>query len=364
MESTQTKSSHAILGAFLGIALLFGLVEAGQVYVGTGLRGNQFSLGVSLLHTVPGWLLLGMLAIAVYSAAGRFPLSRGKLHKHLPLHIAGATVFAVLHLAGTAAFSAVRAGDWGVLGAEFSRLFSFYFALDILLYFAVIGTHHAIGYYQEARSRERAALTLELDLREARLQALQSRLNPHFLFNTLNTASSLALEGEREAVTEVLGRLSEVLRYYLDHSTEHEVELSRELRITEDYLAIQRIRFGERLSVEWDIDGAMQQALVPTMLLQPLVENAISHGIAAQRGSGTVRITARPDKNRLRIAVEDSGPGFSPNTGDGIGLATTRERLENLYGSECELICGNGGNGGGSVTVSLPFRLAASANVR
>jgi sensor histidine kinase YesM len=197
---------------------------------------------------------------------------------------------------------------------------------------------------------------LRASLAEARLAALRAQLNPHFLFNTLNAISTLALKGDQSAVTEMLARLSGLLRAALEEHTE-EIPLARELEFVDDYVAIEQIRFADRLSVEKTVAPDTLRGLVPTMILQPIIENAIQHGVNAQPGVGHVNLSAERQNGSLVIEVRDSGPGFrnaAPH--DGIGLANTRARLEQLYGSGYRFEYGSAPAGGASVRITVPFR--------
>jgi two-component system, LytTR family, sensor kinase len=196
---------------------------------------------------------------------------------------------------------------------------------------------------------------LRTSLAEARLAALRAQLNPHFLFNTLNAISTLALKGDRAAVTETLGRLSGLLRAALDEDTQ-EIPLAREIDFLDDYIAIQRIRFADRLSVEQRIAPDTLASLVPTMILQPIVENAIEYGVNARRGGGRVNVLASRNNGALVIEVRDTGPGFVRSSmHNGIGLANTRARLEQLYGSAYRFEYGTAVEGGASVRITIPF---------
>jgi two-component system, LytTR family, sensor kinase len=191
---------------------------------------------------------------------------------------------------------------------------------------------------------------------------LQAQLEPHFLFNTLNAISMLALEGNHTAVVDTIGRLRELLRVSLSHDRPQEVSLARELELVEGYLGIQRVRFTDRLTVAYDIAPAVFDAVVPSMILQPLVENAVIHGISADTGACRVTISAAREGSSLRLEVRDTGPGFA-STGsrrrEGIGLVNTRARLQQLYGSEQRIDCFDAVGGGACVAIWIPFRIAA-----
>lgn len=213
----------------------------------------------------------------------------------------------------------------------------------------------ATMYHRESRDREQ----LEVQLAQAQVQSLKLQLHPHFLFNALNTITALIGQDPHAAERMVSG-LSDLLRLSLRHASEQEVPLERELEILQHYLEIQQIRFADRLTVRYDIEDAARQALVPNLLLQPLVENAIRHGIAPRAAPGSVVISAQLDGGVLRLTVEDDGVGPGPSSGgEGIGLSNTRARLERLYGDRQRLELRGGADGGFIVRIDIPFRSLA-----
>jgi sensor histidine kinase YesM len=241
----------------------------------------------------------------------------------------------------------------------YERLLLGYFAVNFLAYLGVSGTYHVLRYHREMLAREQLAASLRARLAEARLEGLRAQLNPHFLFNTLNAISSLALTGDRERVVQTLSDLSELLRVSFDSDMPQEIPLERELAFLDRYIDIQRTRFGERLTIEMDVASAARRALLPSMMLQPLVENALQHGISAHPGPGRVVVRAHQENGSLRLRVENTGPGFGKTNGKGdagVGLSNTRARLEELYGDRQRLLWGNLEGGGAYVEVSVPFR--------
>ena len=213
----------------------------------------------------------------------------------------------------------------------------------------------ATMYHRESRDREQ----LEVQLAQAQVQSLKLQLHPHFLFNALNTITALIGQDPGAAERMVSG-LSDLLRLSLRHASEQEVPLERELEILQHYLEIQQIRFADRLTVRYDIDDAARQAMVPNLLLQPLVENAIRHGIAPRAAPGTILVSARVAGDMVRLTVEDDGVGPGPSSGgEGIGLRNTRARLERLYGIRHRLELRGGVEGGFIVKIDIPFRSLA-----
>jgi two-component system, LytTR family, sensor kinase len=213
---------------------------------------------------------------------------------------------------------------------------------------------------RSARERERL-LRAESEAREARLSALRYQLNPHFLFNSLNAVSTLVLEGNASAATRMLAQIADLLRTTLDSQSLPETPLSQEIAFTEQYLAIEQTRLGNRLRVILDISPDTLDALVPSMFLQPLVENAVRHGVAPLVDGGTIRVLSKLQGSQLRVAVENSGIAGSPQpqshaTTNGIGLKNTAERLKALYGAAHSFVLEWPETGGCYVTVQLPYR--------
>lgn len=232
----------------------------------------------------------------------------------------------------------------------------------------MVALAHAQALHRRYRERERVTLQLETKLARAQLEALKIQLQPHFLFNTLNTISAL-LHRDAEAADRVLSRLGDLLRLSLQHSGKQEVMLRQELEFLERYLEIQQTRFQDRLTVRFDTDPEVLDALVPTLVLQPLVENAVRHAIEPRAARGHLDIRARRRDGRLRLEVADDGPGLGPagpgdingagipSTGSGIGLANTRARLEQLYGKGHRFTLANAPAGGLVVTLEIPYRV-------
>jgi LytS/YehU family sensor histidine kinase len=207
-----------------------------------------------------------------------------------------------------------------------------------------------------AQERELEAERIRSQLAESRLEALTAQLQPHFLFNTLQGISTL-IARDPVAADRMLTSLSDLLREVLRRGDTREVELGEELRVLESYLDISRTRFGERLTVTVDVEACAERALVPFFILQPLVENALHHGISSHAGAGSIEIGARRDGERLLLTVADDGPGtVAPDAQRGIGLANTRARLEELYGRANSLELGRPPEGGFRVSVAIPYR--------
>lgn len=234
----------------------------------------------------------------------------------------------------------------------FSAFFLIGFRLPI--YLAIVSLAHALHFYRRSKDRERRSLELEASLAKARLEALKMQLQPHFLFNSLNAIAEL-VHHDPKAADEMITALSHLLRLTLETSGEQELPLRRELEFVERYLAIERVRFGERLHFSLEIAPDTQTALVPTFLLQPLVENAVRHGLAPHPHAGRVTVRAHREDDRLHLSVSDDGVGLpaSPKIREGIGLANTRARLRELYDGHASLELR--AETGLHVSITLPF---------
>jgi LytS/YehU family sensor histidine kinase len=234
--------------------------------------------------------------------------------------------------------------------------------ISVLIYGTILGVGYAFNYYVKFREREARASQLEAQLAQAQLHALKMQLHPHFLFNTLNGISGLVRDGSNKAAVRMIAGLSDLLRHTLDTEAQQEVPLRRELEFLELYLDIQQMRFPDRLRVRMEVAPETLDAQVPNLILQPLVENAVRHGIAPRAAPGTVGISARRDDSLLEIKVYDDGPGLRPNTrtgeGGGIGLANTRARLAQLYGTGHRFDVRDRPEGGVEATLVVPFRLS------
>jgi len=228
---------------------------------------------------------------------------------------------------------------------------------DLMVYFAVLGAGIARDYFLRYRARIVETTRLQAQLTQARLDALRSQLNPHFLFNTLNAVSAL-VERDPRGVRRMIARLSDLLRHTLDDSTGAEIPLSKELDVLEEYIELMQIRFQGKLDVAIHIADDTRAALVPNLILQPLVENALEHGVSKSGGVGRIELRARRDADRLVITLTDNGPGQTHTgaaSGDGIGLTNTNARLREMYGPMYRVQLRAAANGGTEAEVTLPY---------
>jgi two-component system, LytTR family, sensor kinase len=318
------------------------------------------TFGVQVVHW-GAWLVLSPL---IFASARRW--------RRRPRLTAGSVLRQFLTSLGVAFLHSAVAGTtrWAlgwtenyeladvILATGFSN-----FGSNVLRYWLIASAYHAVAYHREVRDRDVRAARLEASLARARLDSLQGRLHPHFLFNTLNSIGALIRE-DPAAAERMLGSLSELLRASLNAEPSREVTLERELDLLRQYVSIQQMRFQDRLSVSIETAPDVMHAYVPHLVLQPLVENAIRHGIAPREAAGHVRIAAGRDGERLRLVVEDDGVGVthdSPQEGGGFGLSGTRARLEQLYGRQASLALHPRTPSGVSAVVDLPFHTAPLA---
>jgi two-component system LytT family sensor kinase len=314
-----------------------------------------------------------------FALANRFQLQRGDWAKNVLILLAGGLVFTVAHviLRGMTpyAFWDPRLRHWvsAVWDPEghrfriqwfmFERLFLSNVVDDVITtYFPIVLIAHVASYYHGFRERELRTSQLQAQLEKARLQSLKSQLQPHFLFNTLNSISALMLTNV-EAADRMITRLGDLLRISLETAGTQMTTLSRELEFVNCYIEIEKVRFEERLKVSIDVAPETLDATIPHLLLQPLVDNAIKHGISRLASGGEIRISVTQDDTDLHLEVRDNGPGLrepSQNSSGGLGLRITRERLETIYGQDQSVEVRNLPEGGVAARVCIPLRVASA----
>jgi two-component system LytT family sensor kinase len=231
---------------------------------------------------------------------------------------------------------------------------------DLMVYFAVLGAGVARDYFLRYRSRLEETVRLQAQLAQARLDVLRTQLNPHFLFNTLNAVSAL-VERDARGARRMIARLSDLLRYTLEESTDQEVVLNRELDLLEEYIELMQIRFQGKLNIAMHVDDAARVALVPNLILQPIVENAMKHGVGKITGQGEITLRAWREGESLHVTVTDNGPG--PGGGaEGVGLRNTNARLREMYGSAYQVTVRPAERGGTEAAIVMPYHTSAASS--
>src|SRR5262245_10180314 len=306
------------------------------------------------------WVGFALWTPVIFRLGRRFPFDRQSWKSALAIHVPASILITAAHLAIVATvryyLQGVRGGDpeW-----QQTVLDAFFRTMDQTLpvYWAIIGLQHAVRYARRARARELLSARLEARLAASQLRVLQQQLNPHFLFNTLHAISSL-VHRDPDKADLMIEKLSDLLRVTLRKVTVQEVELAEELEYLQVYLDIEQVHFGDRLKIEYRIDAAALDALVPTLILQPLVENAIRHGLEPIVRPGTLAVEATIEGSSLRLRVQDNGAGFVSGSqrGEGVGLTNTRSRLNRLYGDQASLTILETRGGGVDVDLLMPLK--------
>ena len=320
----RVRAWLAVWAGWTALALFFA-ISTSLTYRSTGRPANW---ALNIERSLSEWWLWAALTPLVFWLARRFPLHGSHRARHVTVHIVAGIIIAAFKTIAERAIFALITGFWMYLLATT-------FALQVALYAAIVAAAHGVEYYRRSREREH----LEAQLSATRLQMLNMQLQPHFLFNTLNTIAEMVHEDPDKADA-MIGGLSDLLRRTLDLGASPEVTLAEEINLVTRYLDIQRARFGDRLQVRVAIDGAAADARVPALLLQPLVENAITHGLAARLDAGRIDINASVHGAEVVIEITDDGPGAMDH-GSGkperVGLTNTRARLHAAYGDRARL---------------------------
>lgn len=368
-DRRRTREPRALWLILIAICAAYAVFASTVSVAYTAIYGiSRWSLKPDTIAIFPFLVLVNLALWAGYALwvpvifwlGRRFRFDRDGWKRALAVHAPASLVITSVHLAlvGVWRFylQGVRGGDPELIT---TILDAFFRAVDQTLpvYWAIIGLQHAVDYYRQARAREVTAARLETRLIESQLQALHQQLHPHFLFNTLHAISTL-VHRDPDKADLMIERLSDLLRITLRKVGAQEVELAEELEYLQAYLDIEQIHFGPRLRIEYRVDAAALDVLVPTLILQPLVENAIRHGLEPIVRGGTLAIDAQADGDTLWLRVRDDGAGFAKDRPrrDGVGLANTKSRLDRLYGEEAALTIRENPGGGVVVDIYLPLR--------
>lgn len=317
-----------------------------------------------LVSTLPWWYLWAILTPLVLAVAKRFPIERASWAQRVGMVYVPLMLFL---LAIHAAVSLMLFRWAGIHDTMNMALLEVHFTsrmhVNALAFWTMLGFYHAFDYARKYQVQQQEASTLELQLAQANLRALKMQLNPHFLFNTLHSVAALVRKNENKTAVNMLGRLGEFLRIALENQGIQQVPLKEELDFLGRYLEIEKIRFQDRLDVEIQVDLALLELYVPNLILQPIVENAIHHGVAPNSETGLITIKAYREGDRLIMQVRDNGPGLSSNSSKrkGVGLSNTEERLQRLYGQEQHIKFESFPGEGLLVEISIPAETTPSS---
>ena len=323
------------------------LLFAPEAYLYFYLRRQPIPWRETFQLTLVNSAIVLLFLPAIVWLTRRFPIEHKTWSRALLVHLPACLAFSMGHsfLYWTACYASNQLGE---------TLF-FRFHPNLLTYWAIVGFTQAVDYFDRYTLRER-------ELADAQLLLLKSQLHPHFLFNSLNTISAMMHE-DLAAADQMLSRLGDLLRLTIDSIGQHEIPLRQELDFIQKYLEIEGTRFQQRITLQIKVAPDLLDALVPTMILQPLVENAIHHGFGANRTGGAVRIEAERKNDKLVLKVTDNGRGFPPDAPaqpvHGLGIDNTQRRLQHLYGTAHRLACTNPSGGGAAVVIEIPFHAQA-----
>ncbi len=345
----MTRRATWLLAA--GLWFFFGLITGIQVWI--SMLEHRHSVPRLLGYYILIWEAWLLPTVAIWWLARRFPIIPPRV-RSIFVHVVAAAGVAVVHvLYWIGLMLIMRPFDRMTAPASEVSIKNWFLSrspLELILYCLVLGAAMAANYYQRSAQ-------LEASLADARLHALELQLQPHFLFNTMNSISALVRNGRNDEAVSMMAGLSDLLRYTLDHAGEQHVALEDELAILRRYLEIQHSRFPDRMSFAIDLAPEVRRAAIPTLLLQPLAENAVRHGIALSASPGVVEVRAFRDDGRLVIEVFNSGALGSPSS-RGVGVRNTRERLQTLYGDQARFDLAEDA-GGVRASLSIPWREVA-----
>ncbi len=354
--------------AIFGACSLFILINTAATYFGHrfGMFPSDwvFSWRRMLTEQAVVWYPVALMVPPILWASRRFRLERQNWKRSALVHLALTFCFdALVTFLSLSLFGLFEPLQRNGRSLPFFFLSRFIARLPIsfINYWAILGAGYAFEYYRRFREQQLQASRLQAMLVEAQLQALKMQLHPHFLFNTLHAISAL-MDEDVKAARRMIARLSELLRLTLENAGQQEVPLRQELDALERYLEIEQIRFQDRLTVKMNIQPETLEARVPNLILQPIVENSIRHGIAPSSDAGRIEISATRQNGHLELSVQDDGPGIVDGeiSKDGIGLANTRSRLQQLYGDAHRLEISNVAAGGLLVRMKIPFQIASN----
>ena len=353
------------LGLVFGFWTFFSFFNANQIYFGMRGEGMRHSWWRIVYWQFLVWNIWTCWTPLVMWAGRRLPIDRSSWARSLLVHLPLSLSLSALHLAlCTLLTILIEPFDTWSSKATFLEQYlttlRFWMPVEFIIYWATLGLSHTLSYYEKYRERERRAGQLEAQLVQAELKSLRMQLHPHFLFNTLNAIVGLVRDQKNKQAVNMIAGLSNLLRHSLESAGKQEIPLKEELDFLELYLDIQQMRFPDRLKVQMEIAPEALGVYVPNLILQPLVENAVRHGIAERVTSSLLKVSARRENGSLLIKVYDDGPGLKAGwqmkENGGIGLANTRERLQQLYGQEHHFDIRNHKDGGVEATLLIPVR--------
>jgi sensor histidine kinase YesM len=347
------------------ILTMIGIVSTVQSSI-VMIQRKQYEIAYSsnLIFNLLYWWFWLLVIPAINWLNKRFDFKKGNLIYSISVHLIVMVVIVLTHQLYTSAWCNYIFGEvlylplfdkliWRILNLE-------WIFVDFIFYFLAVASYIAFEYQRNSNEKEKLILQLETRLAQAQLQALRMQLHPHFLFNTMNSISTLILKSEIQKANSMLVSFSEFLRITLEENGSQVVPLEKELLFIESYFDVEKIRFQDKLNVEMNINPSTRKIKVPNLILQPLIENAIKYAVAPKKSNGLVSITTKIIDDKLLILIKDNGPGINDDfpidyKGKGIGIKNTKERLNKLYGNKASINFENIKDGGLLITLKIPF---------
>jgi len=356
------RRAMLLFGGWTLVSIIFAAISYAAAI---GENNKEFGFVAALRLNLVQFYLWAILAPLLFKFSRRFPiefrpLNLRNLLLYFPAVISFAGIHQTIHLAVLWSITPRWRQQFPALINCYRSYFAFGFYIDLIIASLIVVAVHAILYYQNFRASELAQSSLKTQLAQAQLRALKMQLHPHFLFNTLHSISSLVLEDPQKA-NSMIARLGDFLRLTLENSNQQLVSLKEEAEFVRCYLEIEQVRFGDRLTVAFELEPQTLSAQVPHLILQPVVENAIQHAIAPRATRGHIKIAAKRLNSSLRLEVRDNGPGITSNSDlpgtERVGLSNVRARLHQIYGSDFRFELINAGGEGLTVVMEIPFQL-------
>jgi sensor histidine kinase YesM len=353
-----------LFGGWTLVSVIFAAISYAAAI---GENNKEFGFVSALRLNLVQFYLWAILSPLIFRFSQRFPIEFRPLNVrnlllYFPALISFAGIHQAIHLAVLWSITPRLRRQFPALIDCYRAYFGFGFYIDLIIASLIVIAVHALLYYQNFRASELAQSSLKTQLAQAQLRALKMQLHPHFLFNTLHSISSLVLEDPPKA-NSMIARLGDFLRLTLENSDQQLISLKEETEFLRCYLEIEQVRFGDRLTVAFELEPQTLSARVPHLILQPVVENAIQHAIAPRATRGHINIETKRLNNLLRLEVRDNGPGIASNSdllgAEGVGLNNVRARLHQIYGSEFRFVLMNARDGGLTVVMEVPFHREA-----
>src|SRR5438034_2066504 len=358
---TNWRRAGLLLGGWTLVSVIFAAISYAAAI---GENNKEFGFVSALRLNLVQFYLWAILSPLLFKFSRRFPiefrpLNLRNLLLYFPALISFAGIHQLIHLAVLWSITPRWRQQYPARIDCYRAYFAFGFYIDLIIASLIVIAVHALVYYQNFRASELAQSSLKARLAQAQLKALKMQLHPHFLFNTLHSISSLVLEDPPKA-NSMIARLGDFLRLTLENSEQQLISLKEETEFIRCYLEIEQVRFGDRLTVAFELEPQTLSAQVPHLILQPVVENAIQHAIAPRAARGHINVQAKQLNSLLRVAISDNGPGICSNANllgkKGVGLSNVRSRLQQIYGPDFRFELMNAGDGGLTVVIEIPFQ--------